>query len=219
MSEMPVVVVLKIPFEQIIEKFLRNPDAITTDEERNAVDHFKTCEKVRCLKCMDMRIRKFELSNEAKFKKIASCYRKMESLVRHSIKRIKECSDTINRLKALGDRITDDQKQQLNDLQIDIRVFQSNECSAMNLFTSYYEAFHRIYYLPSINKQYIPINKIKFDEEKKCPVCSDEEYEPVSLPCGHIHCQSCIDSILMSDATKICSKCRKGITYANKIFF
>lgn len=43
-----------------------------------------------------------------------------------------------------------------------------------------------------------------------CSVCLEWFWEPVSLPCGHLYCQACIETVWgIPDSELVCPQCRK----------
>ena len=52
-------------------------------------------------------------------------------------------------------------------------------------------------------------NTKPIEVENKCPVCLDTMVTPCKLPCAHIFCYECLDTIL--DMKPRCPMCRQDI--------
>ena len=56
-----------------------------------------------------------------------------------------------------------------------------------------------------------PVKPVKNENqiESNCPVCIDVMVSPCKLPCGHIFCYECLESVM--DTKPKCPLCRKVI--------
>lgn len=69
------------------------------------------------------------------------------------------------------------------------------------------------YYSYKREEQKVDVDDVKLNDKTVCKICYLKEYDIVFIPCGHVACSGC------SESMEKCPFCRKSIIDSVKIFF